>query len=433
MTLRKMDVRSWQQIIIASLIIIIGVVINELNFKSNFLDKVFQGLFLFTSISLLRKLLYDLGLGLTGRRAITIGCLIQIYPFIGVIFLFLLNWTALLIITVIFYSVVLIFGYYGKMLQLRTANQIVDLSHPYSPDADWIIAVSRKFNDPQVDELYFNQILPILREHGLVVECYFAGETADNIDYWVSRMNLIFEISDFHVILEHKPSFSTLYEKYFSEKFRRIASNQYLITLFGEDSLGGKIETRPFGIHLSDKNKRNFVNVAKSTANVYLPLSENDSIVYLSNLDECLKKIKKIRLISYLPNVVKVSKHFSNYSSSRDQRLEKEVFSFRFQVALLLSTQEGSKAFVEKYIKKLNKNQILEISGQNEMNEMFLKIKANERAIPKTFSETYNYFISFFKGQMTKEEWKLMRFYLSPLSFVYSVYIRIVFRDLIIK
>lgn len=82
----------------------------------------------------------------------------------------------------------------------------LDLIYPLSPRAEWKFAVSRKFNDPVVDKLYSSNVLPVLESEGLVIECSRASEESGDQDYWINRMNIIFELTDIHVLIDINPS-----------------------------------------------------------------------------------------------------------------------------------------------------------------------------------------------------------------------------------
>lgn len=73
---------------------------------------------------------------------------------------------------------------------------------PYSPKAEWRIAISRRFNHTIVDDLYYRCILPVLRGEGLLMECHYAAETPEEYDYWVNRFSIILELSDIHILMD---------------------------------------------------------------------------------------------------------------------------------------------------------------------------------------------------------------------------------------
>lgn len=74
--------------------------------------------------------------------------------------------------------------------------------HPYAPEVQWRIAVSRRFSDPSVDALYTSLVHPVLSAEGLVVECSNASEATASTDFWTNRMNLLLECSDIHLLLD---------------------------------------------------------------------------------------------------------------------------------------------------------------------------------------------------------------------------------------
>jgi hypothetical protein len=75
-------------------------------------------------------------------------------------------------------------------------------SYPYYPAADWRFGVSRRFNHPYVDSIYDDLIQPTLDREGLLLECWFASEITADEDFWMNRIDLIFAISDFHILID---------------------------------------------------------------------------------------------------------------------------------------------------------------------------------------------------------------------------------------
>lgn len=87
-----------------------------------------------------------------------------------------------------------------------------DLTYPFSPNAEWKFAVSRKFNEPAVDRLYSSVLLPVLQAEGLVIECSHASGKTEDQDYWINRMDIIFELTDIHVLIDINTSPSVEFE-----------------------------------------------------------------------------------------------------------------------------------------------------------------------------------------------------------------------------
>jgi hypothetical protein len=83
-------------------------------------------------------------------------------------------------------------------------------------DTKLICAVSRRFNNPKVDELYALHIEPVLQRYGIILTCDFASEDAANVDYWMNRMNVVLDLADIHIILDLNRSANTFYEFEFS-------------------------------------------------------------------------------------------------------------------------------------------------------------------------------------------------------------------------
>src|ERR1700681_2551925 len=64
------------------------------------------------------------------------------------------------------------------------------------------IAVSRRFNHRDVDELFAQRIEPVLVRFGTVLRCDFASDSADDLDYWMNRMNVVLDLADVHVFID---------------------------------------------------------------------------------------------------------------------------------------------------------------------------------------------------------------------------------------
>ena len=104
----------------------------------------------------------------------------------------------------------------------------VDLTYPFSPNAKWKFAVSRRFNEPLVDSLYDSFVLPVLETEGLIMECSHASEVAADHDYWINRMDIIFELADIHVLIDVNTSQSVEFE---IERSNSIARNRRFLAL----------------------------------------------------------------------------------------------------------------------------------------------------------------------------------------------------------
>ena len=133
---------------------------------------------------------------------------------------------------------------YGSYLR-KTLDQIENFSHPYS---EWVIVVSRRFSNPELDDSYKTQILPILEAEGIVIECLYASEEYQNIDYWINRMLMMFEIADFHILIEHDPSSATQLEQVLSYITTYHGRKTAIVGLLGYIQLG-KDQTENVKLH----------------------------------------------------------------------------------------------------------------------------------------------------------------------------------------
>jgi hypothetical protein len=95
--------------------------------------------------------------------------------------------------------------------------------HPYAPDIQWRIAVSRRFHDREAEAFYFDVVFPVLSEEGMVLECSYAADEPSYPDYWTNRMKVILELSDIHVLLDVNPSANTGFEFQMSRSYAQRA------------------------------------------------------------------------------------------------------------------------------------------------------------------------------------------------------------------
>lgn len=74
------------------------------------------------------------------------------------------------------------------------------LEHPFSPEAHWKFAISRRFNIPRVERLLNDIVLPTLLDRvGIVLECSHASDEIQSENFWMNRMKVILEIADVHI------------------------------------------------------------------------------------------------------------------------------------------------------------------------------------------------------------------------------------------
>lgn len=102
--------------------------------------------------------------------------------------------------------------------------------HPYAPAAEWRLAVSRRFKAQSAEETYKNEILPIIRQHGLLLECNWASNSTANSDFWMTRMKLLLELSDIHILVDIDPSPNVMWE-FNQAKLTARRQNQWALNL----------------------------------------------------------------------------------------------------------------------------------------------------------------------------------------------------------
>ncbi|MEN3331615.1 MAG: hypothetical protein V7641_980 [Blastocatellia bacterium] len=429
--MRQQRQGSWNSIAIGVFLVVLLLFLHS-EWPTNWLFNVLpQIVLLFTSASLIRKIMYELALGYGGIVAPLTGCVIALLPTVGPILAILIGWKSTLysILGTLFWA--LFFGFLYRAKRRLNLQSINDVSHPYSPDVDWIIAVSRRFNIVPVEKLYKEDVLPVLMENAIVVECRYAGENSDSPDFWLTRMNLILEIADIHIIMEHQPSSATLSERFYSAQFLRTASNAYLKIIFGEDHKIASIQMRPFAIHLRDRKKRSSINYAKNSASIYLPMNGGGK-EFRQKLRDYLRQIKKSRMICFHPDVVRAAgvRHtFISSAENRDQEIE--ALSLRTKLARLLSSPQGSIEHARFVTEVFEKSGDSKLRALNKFTELSLRFQNGERLIPARFSSTYKVLWMILEARFGKDDWRTMRYFLAPYLLFTTFYLRWKYKEMI--
>lgn len=102
----------------------------------------------------------------------------------------------------------------------------------YAP-APLVCAVSRRFNNPESDALFFERIDPVLKAHAVVLNCSFASDDRNDLDFWMNRMNIILDLADIHLLLDVDRSANTFYELQASILCSRYGPGASLLWNFG--------------------------------------------------------------------------------------------------------------------------------------------------------------------------------------------------------
>jgi hypothetical protein len=273
----------------------------------------------------------------------------------------------------------------------------MDIEHPFKPEVDWKIAVSRRFSDPSVEELYRNVIYPVLQSEGLVLECQFADNDPKLINYWTNRIKLILELSDIHILLDIARSGSMDLEFHHSRmlrgRHRREHRRPALVVNFGFTNIFLLALIPATSIIIKTGHGKDSYSSLRHLGNVFLP--------HELSIDERQKKLRRI---------------INEAKKSHTKRLNREIYWF-----LKFSSLTGlQKDWVEQAHKKLHllakrlldcknitelKSFIAEekfsgsqievteesvISVSNERDDWQLKLLSGELQPPKSMMETYH-------------------------------------------
>ncbi len=171
-----------------------------------------------------------------------------------------------------------------------------ELTYLYHPDAEWRIAVSRRFNYPPVDDLYRLSILPIIETEGIVLECSFAAESTENRDFWTNRFGIILEISDIHILIDIERSANMEFEFRRSQQIARNGLTPSLANNFGWGFESAQVFIRPIRIYIKKGNRYSYsIGSRKRVINI----SDNDSYEDVSSrLKKAICWAKKVRLFN---------------------------------------------------------------------------------------------------------------------------------------
>jgi hypothetical protein len=86
------------------------------------------------------------------------------------------------------------------------------IQHPFFPNVDWTIAISRRFTGEKATRLYADVFEPVLHRHGLVLQCNYASDNSHSPDYWVDRITSILAVTELHVLFDINRSGYVEYE-----------------------------------------------------------------------------------------------------------------------------------------------------------------------------------------------------------------------------
>lgn len=260
-----------------------------------------------------------------------------------------------------------------------------NIQYPYWPEADWRIAVSRRFKLAKVDALYAQSVLPVLQKHGVVMECSYAAEDVHDHDFWVNRMNLIFEIADIHVLLDVERNANVDFEFERSRRVTRMANGAAFRSNFGWNPITGTVLFRPFRIIVTEGKGLDTFSKRRREARVYIGNDGHQKDLPERIEAQLLKsKIERHRRLTQALDWWTTKVKFTGTAESE------------FEVALQLFTQMAYSFRDGETIDDLVplaedlEEQSLDVQQLlNERYEWYLKLKRGELEVPPGFWDTY--------------------------------------------
>lgn len=276
-------------------------------------------------------------------------------------------------------------GYRGKRVLDRLMSK-VSTNNPLDPDGTWIIAVSRRFNLYEVDTLYYNEILPTLKKYGIVLECLYADNSSNSEDYWTTRMGLILELADIHILVEHFPSVAILHEQDYSAALQTDRKRKALLTqlLLGveidKENRIDRYMPKPVSIRISPKR-----NLVHNIFRLHLPMNgggDKFSAAFNHTLEMATKKMNVLYSQTEIPESLRKSMQGS--------------YPQRKYLATLMQTEETARQLTNNLLQKIKETDdstIIDhkeyLLSENKYQEFLLRVRAKEKVIPRKYSDTF--------------------------------------------
>lgn len=146
--------------------------------------------------------------------------------------------------------------------------------HPFAPEVDWRIAISRRFSHPAAVDFFESVVRPALQGNGILLEVSGALDDPKSNEYWANRMRLVLECSDIHILLDVANSGNLDWE---FEQARRLASHGHPSALPGNLRWLGtqmRLPMRPYTLVISRSRSFSRFSRWRRQAKVGCPLGE---------------------------------------------------------------------------------------------------------------------------------------------------------------
>lgn len=232
-----------------------------------------------------------------GKSGLIVSCSSCFLPFIQIPLAWLVSWQVLICIVAICWVCICVFGMLGAVradrLFTTLAQQLVETEYPF----DFFISISRRFSSVEAVKQFENLVMPTMKEHGDMLECWYASNSHEDADYWMGRMDLLFTISDIHLLLDIDSSPATRHEVKLSKKKVLRPNPTYLRLIFPNEHDIHKALSWPFCVHISDRGPACRINYVMHCANIRLR-SDLDREEFPQRFERIVNIIKAIRLLS---------------------------------------------------------------------------------------------------------------------------------------
>lgn len=255
----------------------------------------------------------------------------------------------------------------------------MNLTYPHSPDAEWRIAVSRRFNIPSADSAYRSMILPVLESEGLLLECSYASDSVEEHDFWMNRVDLILELADIHILVDIQRSPNMEFEFERSARISRVGRARALTRIVdwspidqGAITGAGRLP-RPITIVVKEGTRKDKLVPRRLKA-----------ILYLSAQTSATDFAERLRTTIHWAKVLKLE---------RLDRVDFRLDRAELKPALIRMTDLAKRIMDGEKIDNLRSaNDELATGGRNFVNEAFkwrVDLKNGNVKIPSTFRDTY--------------------------------------------
>lgn len=263
---------------------------------------------------------------------------------------------------------------------------LMELTYPYSPNADWRIAISRRFNLPAVDSLYSTLILPVLESEGLILECSYASESVVENDFWMNRIDIMLGLADIHVLMDIDRSPNVEFEFERSAKISRSRQASGLLTNLGWTPLmSHRVLFMPITITIKRGAKRDKLVRRRRMATLYLP-EQPGRDDFKDRLKGAIRWAKALRL-KQLNRMRSLFEKRVRLFGIAENDLE---FGLVMMTALAKRLKDGET--IDDLLPTAEEIEVREKSNRQRINESFewrVKLKKGEFEIPDRFRDTY--------------------------------------------